>query len=198
MNNPAQAAAPLTFDIVPKGVTVEVKDKAGQTFSKLYVGAGWDMAGSASVDLDLVGACLVNGKLTAQTRLVYFGDKTEPGVTLSADNTTGAGDGDDESMVIDLDKVEAEITSIAIGIIAYAGADISTAKNVHFRVCNGSTTSDPQVFDVPMNQATAGDTVLHAANLVRGAGGWSIENVSSFYQKGNGTAAVQGFAGLFA
>lgn len=194
----AQANAnPLQFDIVEKGVTVDVKTKEGAAFTKIYVGAGWDMVGAA-VDLDLVGACLTGGKLKAQTRLVYFGDKDEPGVQLSADNTTGEGDGDDESMVIDLSKVEADVDSIAIGVCAYSGSDLAAAKNFHFRIVNGTNENDPQVFDVKMEDAKSGDTVLHAANLKRGPNGWTIENVSTFHQKGNGTESIKGFAGLFA
>jgi stress response protein SCP2 len=190
---------PLQIEIVPKGVPVEIKDKStGASFSKLYVGAGWDQLGSTAVDLDLVGAALVNGKLTAQTRLVYFGDKTEPGITLSEDNRSGAGDGDDESIVIDLDKVEQEITEIALGVVAYSAADLATVKNVHFRIVNGQTPTEPQVFDVKMDQAQPGDTVLYAAVLKRQASGWTIENKSAFSKAGNGSAAVQGFANLFA
>lgn len=196
MTNTAENTA-VGFDIVPKGMTVEIKDKAGNTFNNLYVGAGWDMVG-APVDLDLVGACLAGGKLTAQTRLVYFGDKTEPGVTLSEDNTSGAGDGDDESMVLDLAKVEADVDSIAIGVAAYAGSDLAAAKNFHLRILNGTTGTAPQVYDVKLDEAKTGDTVLHAATLKRTASGWTIENVSKFYQKGNGTDAIKGFAGLFA
>lgn len=187
----------MDFDIVEKGVSVAIKDKAGQAFTSLYVGAGWDMVG-APVDLDLVAACLVNGKLTAQTRLVYFGDKTEPGVTLGEDNRSGAGDGDDENIVIDLTKVEPDVDSIAIGVAAYSGADLAAAKNFHFRIVNGTNAADPQVFDVKTTDAQTGDTVLHAANLKRGAEGWTIENVSTFHKKGNGRDAIKGFAELFA
>lgn len=198
MNQPALAQTPPTFDIVDKGMTVEIKDKAGQTFTNLYVGAGWDMVGKA-VDLDLVAACLTGGKLTKQTRLVYFGDRNEPGVQLSEDNRSGAGDGDDESIRFDLTQIEADVDSIAIGVAAYAGADLAAAKNVHFRIVNGKNANDTQVFDVPMNQASTGDTVLHAATLRRTENGtWTIENVSTFHKKGNGAESIKGFAGLFA
>lgn len=197
MNQPATAAHLPDFEIVPKGVTVEIKDKAGQTFTGLYIGAGWDMVGNP-VDLDLVAACLSGGKLTAQTRLVYFNDKTEPGVTLGEDNRSGAGAGDDESILIDLSKVEADVDSIALGVCAYAGSDLAAAKNFHFRVVNGTKAQDEQVFDVQTSNAQSGETVLHAANLKRGANGWTIENVSAFHKKGNGAEAIKGFAGLFA
>ena len=198
MNQPAVQTPPVSeWNIVPKGVTVEVKDKEGQSFSKLYIGAGWDMVGKA-VDLDLVAACLTNGKLTSQTRLVYFGDKTEPGVTLGADNRTGEGDGDDENMVIDLDKVEDDVDSIAIGVCAYSGSDLAAAKNFSFRIVNGTKADDTQVFQVASDNASTGDTVLYAANLKRGTSGWTIENVSTFHKKGTGSSSIQGWAGLFA
>ncbi len=186
----------MDIQIVEKGMSFDIKDKAGNAFTKLYVGAGWDMVG-APVDLDLVAACLSGGKLTAQTRLVYFGDKTEPGVTLGADNTTGEGDGDDESIVLDLTKVEADVDSIALGVAAYSGADLATAKNFRFRIVNGQTASEPQVFEVKTTDATAGDTVLHAATLHRTANGWTIEAVSHYYKTGNGANAIKGFANLF-
>lgn len=197
MNQPAMQQPMADFAIVSKGVTMDIKDKSGQTFTNLYIGAGWDMVGKA-VDLDLVAACLTGGKLISQTRLVYFGDRNEPGVQLSEDNRSGAGDGDDESIRLDLSQIEADVDSIAIGIAAYAGADLAAAKNVHFRIVNGKNASDTQVFDVPMNQASSGDTVLHAATLKRAEGGWTIENVSTFYKKGNGGDAIKGFANLFA
>ncbi len=197
MGNAAEKFDANAFEIVPKGVTVEVKEK-GQAFTNVYVGAGWDFAGNTATDLDLVAAALSGGKLTAQTRLIYFNDRTEPGIQLSEDNRTGEGDGDDENLVIDLSKVESDVDSIAIGVCAYSGADLAGAKNFKFRIVNGKTAADAQVFEVATGGVTAGDTVLHAATLKRANGGWTLENVSKFYQKGNGSAAIKGFAGLFA
>lgn len=187
----------MDFQIVEKGMSFDIKDKAGQSFTNLYVGAGWDM-GDKPTDLDLVAACLSGGQLKSQTRLVYFGDKTEPGVTLSADNTTGEGEGDDESIVFDLTKVESDVDSIAIGVAAYStGADLANAKNFHFRICNGSDTNAPQMFDVKTTNATPGDTVLLAAMLKRTPSGWTVESVSNYYKTGNGANAIKGFANLF-
>lgn len=186
------------FQIVEKGAAIAIKDKQGKAVTEVYLGAGWGFEGKP-IDLDLVAACLdSNGKLTQQTRLVYFGDKTEPGIQLSADNTSGEGDGDDESMTIKLTEVEADVHRIAFGVVAYAGADLSTAKDVHFRVVDGLTEGGTQLIDVPVNKATAGQTVLHAGNIVRTADGWKVENVSAFSAKGNGADAVRGFANLFA
>jgi len=187
----------MDFQVVEKGISFDIKDKEGNAFTNLYIGAGWDTDEGKDVDLDLVGACLSGGRLTAQTRLIYFGDRDEPGILLSEDNTTGEGEGDDESMTIDLTQVEADVDSIAVGLVAYSGADLSSAKNVHFRICNGRDENAPQVFDVTVNQAQEGDTVLYAATLKRGANGWEIENISQFHKLGGGSAAIKGFADLF-
>lgn len=186
----------MDIQVVEKGMSFDIKDKAGTGFTNVYVGAGWDFDGHP-VDLDLVAACLSNGHLKSQTRLVYFGDRTEPGVQLSEDNTTGEGDGDDENLVIDLSKVESDVDSIAIGVAAYSGTDLSTVKNFSFRICNGANGDAPQVFELKALGGAKGDTVLHAANLKRGANGWSLENVTAFYKSGNGSDAIKGFANLF-
>jgi len=185
------------FQIVEKGETLEIKNKQGKSIAEVYIGAGWDFTGQP-VDLDLVAACLdKHGKLTKQTRLVYFGDRNEPGIQLSEDNRSGKGDGDDESLVLKLADVEADVHTIAFGIVAYAGADLSSAANVHFRVVEGLRESGDQLLDVPVTKAAAGQTVLHAGNLVRGENGWSVENVSRFEAAGNGSDAINGFAKLF-
>lgn len=187
------------FAIVAKNEILPIKDKnTGSGLTKIYVGAGWDVNEGKTADLDLVAACLVNGKLTSGTRLVYFGDKTEPGVTLGADNRSGEGDGDDENIVFELDKVESDVTEIAVGLCAYSGADLSSAKNVKFRGVSGSKATDPQIFEVPMVMAEAGDTVLHAATFKRETdGSWSVKNVNTFYKKGSGTKSIEGFRDLF-
>lgn len=189
----------MDFQVVEKGQSFPVKDKAGVALTKVYIGAGWAKPAGQAVDLDLVGALLVNGKLTNPTRIVYYGDKTEPGVQLSADNQTGEGDGDDENMTIDFSQVEADVTEIAVGVVAYKGADLSTAKEVVFRIVNGTKATDAQVMEVKVAEgAKAGDTVVYGAKFVRGTDGWTLENVSQFFAKGCGADTIKGWAGLFA
>ncbi len=186
----------MDIQVVEKGITLDIKDKAGAAFQQVYVGAGWDFDGHP-VDLDLVAACLSGGVLKSESSLIYFGHRSTAGIQLSEDNTTGEGDGDDENMVIDLSKVAADVDSIAIGVAAYSGTDLSTVKNFGFRICNGTTGAAPQVFEMKALGGAKGDTVLHAKTLKRSATGWTIENVTAFYKCGNGSAAIKGFANLF-
>ena len=188
----------MNFEIIEKKAVFELDVMSKQEGPKVYYfGAGWDND-NGPVDLDIVCALLVDGKLSDQSNFVYFANRDAQGVALSEDNQTGEGDGDDENIVIDTSKIADNVDKIVIGLAAYAGADLSQATNPHFRVCDGAEESSPQIGDVALSgNAQPGDTVLVAFTLSRGANGWELENNADFHAKGQGSSAIQGFGGLF-
>jgi len=188
----------MELQIIEKGeqfvLDIASKQEGPKTF---YFGAGWDNP-NGPVDLDIVCALLTGGKLAVQSNFVYFGNRNAPGVALSEDNTTGEGEGDDEDIVIRTGDILPEIDKIVIGLAAYAGADLHTAPNPHFRVCDGAEEQSPQMGDVVVRgAANPGDTVLVAFTLIRGPSGWTLENNAEFHAKGAGQQAIQGFGQLF-
>lgn len=194
----------MNFDVIAKGQTFDfslVSKQEGLT--KLYVGAGWDMAQEgADVDLDLVAILLVDGKVTNKDHLVYFSNRIPSqklGVYLSEDNTTGEGDGDDESIVIDFDNLPAGVNGIALGLVCYtSGVTLPETVNSHLRICDGDNEQSEQVADVAIEGATEGSTVVHGMTVSMNAEGhWMVENVDTFHNCGNGIGAVQGFGQLF-
>ncbi len=187
------------MEILEKGATLnlDIASKSDKQQKVFYFGAGWDNP-NGPVDLDIV--CVAadsSGKLTQDKNLVYFGNRSIPGIDLSEDNTTGDGDGDDESIVINTEKLDASVEKIYIGLAAYAGADLSNAPNPHFRACDGSTEDAEQIAEVKAGSGASGDTVLHAFTLTKGGEGWSMQNVASFTNAGTGKDAIKGFAELF-
>lgn len=86
---------------------------------KFTVGLGWDSNSSStgeSFDLDasifLIGA---NGKLPSDNHFVYYNNLKSPdqAVIHTGDNLTGAGDGDDEKIQVDLSKIAPEVNEIS-------------------------------------------------------------------------------------
>lgn len=86
---------------------------------KFTVGLGWDSNSSStgeSFDLDasvfLVGA---NGKIPNDNHFVYYNNLKSPdgAVTHTGDNLTGAGDGDDEKIQIDLSTISPDVNEIS-------------------------------------------------------------------------------------
>lgn len=113
-----------------KGQKVSLsKDHAG--LSKIIVGLGWDEAqqsskglfgsllgGSSnqSIDCDASAFLLQNGKIVDKSDVVYYGNLNHKSRTVmhQGDNLTGAGEGDDEQIVIDLASVPQEYDRIVI------------------------------------------------------------------------------------
>lgn len=190
----------MDIQVMEKGSTLNLdiaskkSDNEPKTF---YFGAGWDNP-NGPVDLDIVCVLLRNGKLASQDDLVYFRHRNVPGVQLSEDNTTGEGEGDDESIVVNTANLPEDVTAVAIGLAAYSSVDFSNAPNPHFRACDGDNETSEQIADVKAGAGNSGDTVLDAFRLERTSEGWVLRNVGEFHAKGNGTGAIRGFAELFA
>lgn len=107
-----------------KGQNVSLTKQAGPSGLKnITVGLGWDVRATdgAAFDLD-ASAFLLNdaGKvIDPATGMVFFNLLKSGGVELTGDNKTGAGDGDDEQIKIDLAAVDASVKTIAIAITIY-------------------------------------------------------------------------------
>lgn len=109
---------------------------------KILLGLGWDPPENEDgvvddpnsedhMDLD-VGIVLV-GKGNIYHDFVYFHNQSCAGVQHSGDNRTGAGDGDDEQIRINLSSVEAVVESMVVVISCYTG-DFLTVKEAFVRV----------------------------------------------------------------
>ena len=98
-----------------KGQKVNLsKEKKG--LSRVVVGLGWDEVKRsrgffalkpAPIDCDASAILLQNGRMAGRDDLVYYNNLTHKSGTVRhmGDNLTGEGEGDDEQIVIDLDRV---------------------------------------------------------------------------------------------
>lgn len=88
--------------------------KRNPGLKKVVVGAGWDIAnGGADFDVDIAAFLLdANNKFNTVENVIFFNNKQGQGITLGADNRTGAGDGDDERINIDLAQINSNIQKI--------------------------------------------------------------------------------------
>ncbi len=82
---------------------------------KVVLGAGWDISLNGSTfDLDISAFLLGdNGKVNnVGEDVIFFNNMVGQGIKLCGDNRTGAGDGDDERIEIDLAKIKPSISKI--------------------------------------------------------------------------------------
>lgn len=112
------------------------------TVTKLVAGLGWE---TVTEGLDLDASCVLLYDLDNDGDLdpvdaVYFMQKQKPGIRSTGDNQTGAGDGDDEQIFIDLERVDVRISSIAVVVTIYAeGRTFKEVTDAYVRIADQET-----------------------------------------------------------
>lgn len=189
----------MTLDL-SKNERVNLDQKAPGTrfFS---VGIGWDQS-NPPIDLDVSAAVckynangdpkLINGK----DSFLYFGTPGTPksvhggAAVHSGDNLTGAGDGDDETIFIDLDKAEAAgVEEIAIILNVYNGKSSGTTfggvKKPHANIYEGNSIQNPNL--TPLMQFYPADDysmdmAIQLGSFYKANGVWRWNSIGKGFQ----------------
>jgi len=180
-----------------KGQKIDLT-KGNPGLSKILVGLGWDeVAGkpksggilgglfrggggsSAAIDCDASAILLdAQGKLTNKDRLVYFGNlqSGDKSVQHTGDNLTGAGEGDDEQIKVDLSKVPSEVQKIVFVVNIYdcvkRKQDFGLIANAFIRIVN--PVSDQEFCRFNLSESYAGKTSLVVAEVYRHNNEWKF------------------------
>lgn len=160
---------------------------AGSTapLTKVVAGAGWDPANEgAKIDLDLMAVLIgtdgkalpdANGNNTnADEALVFFNNKTLPGLAHQGDNLTGEGDGDDEQIVITLGDVPANVSEIAVVVASYSGQSFDDVKNAQVRMANEADSKELARYELSGTEF-AGKHGVELGRLVRKDAEWEFK-----------------------
>lgn len=185
-----------------KGQKVSLsKDRAG--LSKIVVGLGWDEIKQSrgffapkpqDIDCDAFALLLVGGKLTSNQDIVYFGNLTHRSGSVKhmGDNLTGAGDGDDEQIVIDLNAVPSQYDKIVLAVNIYKAYDrrqhFGMIQNAFIRLVDARNNGEMCIYNLTENYS--GQTAMLFGEVYRYNGEWKFSAI------GQGTA--DGSIGEFA
>ena len=113
--------------------------KGNDGLSCVVVGLGWDAAAQrkglfgkkeSNIDCDASVLLLTNGKLAGKQDIIYYANLRHPSgsVVHKGDNLTGAGEGDDEQIVVDLSKIPYGVDRIVFVVNIYQAVQ----RNQHF------------------------------------------------------------------
>jgi tellurium resistance protein TerD len=91
--------------------------KTDPSLTQVLVGLGWDARATDGVDFDLDASAFLlgaNDKVRGEHDFIFYNQPRSPegSVEHTGDNRTGAGDGDDESLKIDLTRLPADVQKI--------------------------------------------------------------------------------------
>ena len=174
-----------------KGQKVDLT-KTNPGLTSVVVGLGWDTNkydGGNDFDLDssvfLLGE---NGKVTNETDFIFYNNREGAGgsVVHTGDNRTGAGDGDDEQVKINLTNVPANIQRIAFTITIHdadsRNQNFGQVSNSYARIFNEATGEELTRYD--LGEDFSIETAIVVGELYRHNGEWKFSAIGSGYQGG--------------
>lgn len=174
-----------------KGQKVDLT-KGNPGLSRINAGLGWDVNmfdGGAQFDLDAEVFMLGdNGKVTSDGDFVFYSNPTHSSgaVEHSGDNRDGAGDGDDETIKIDLGRVPANISRITFTVTIYdaeaRNQNFGQVRNAFIRIYNPDTNEELLRYDLSEDYSI--ETALIIGELYRHNGEWKFNAVGAGYQGG--------------
>ena len=166
--------------------------KENPGLSKVVVGLGWDtnrFDTGGDFDLDSSAFLLTDeGKVSSQGDFVFFGNLTHSSgaVQHMGDNLTGAGDGDDEQIKVDLSKVPANITKIAFTATIYDAEtrrqNFGQVSNAFIRILNEATGEEIVRYD--LGEDFSIETAVIFGELYKHGDEWKFNAMGSGYQGG--------------
>ena len=155
--------------------------KKNPGLKKVILGAGWDVANNgADFDLDIAAFLLdSNNKFNSLENIIFFNNKQGEGIYLEGDNRTGAGEGDDERIFIDLEKINQNIQIVFVVTIHNAQVKRQTfgmIENSYIRLVDvDSNEKELCRFNLKENGSTA--TSVLFAELLREGTEWQFKAI---------------------
>lgn len=180
-----------------KGQKIDLT-KGRSSLSSVMVGLGWDpvkksgggglfgglMGGGKGADVDCDASVLLldeNGKLQSKQNLVYFGNKKsqDGSVVHSGDNLTGAGEGDDETINVNLSAISPSVHRLVFVVNIYQAVqrkqDFGLIQNAFIRLVDNGTREELIHYNLTENYA--GKTSLIPGELYRHGSEWKFSAV---------------------
>ena len=113
------------------------------------MGLGWDaikkrsMFGSREVEIDLDASAIMFADRQPVDVVFYNHGRSKDGSVMhTGDNRTGHGDGDDESIIVDLSRVPAHVTAIMFVVTSYSGQTFAQVENAFCRLVDETTQTE--------------------------------------------------------
>lgn len=167
-----------------KGQKISLEKGDGSSLTKIFLGAGWDVAkkgglfgmfsGGDSIDLD--ASAIMFDENNKALDSIWFGQlqSRDGSIKHSGDNRTGDGDGDDESIHVDLTKVPAQVKSIVFTISSFRGQTFEKVENAFCRLVDQA--SNQQIASYKLS-SQGGHTGLIIAKIYRHNDAWKMHAI---------------------
>lgn len=167
-----------------KGQSVSLTKNDGGSLTHVRMGLGWDavkkkgLFGSKTQSIDLDASAVLYDGAKNVVDQVWFQQLASKDGSLqhSGDNRTGAGDGDDESVTVHLDRVPATVTQIVFIVNSFTGQNFTQIENAYCRLVD--ETNGQEIARYELTGSGTHNAQL-MAKVVRDGAGWSMTAIGS-------------------
>jgi tellurium resistance protein TerZ len=167
-----------------KGQKVSLTKSDGGGLARVRMGLGWDamrkkgLFGSRKQTIDLDASALLfdgAGELVDQVWWKQLRSR-DGAVQHTGDNLTGEGEGDDESIRVDLAALPANVTTIVFTVNSFTGQDFSQIENAFCRLIDESTETEIARYELT---GAGSHTAQIMAKVARDGSGWAMTAIGS-------------------
>lgn len=173
-----------------KGGNVSLS-KTDPTLQKVLIGLGWDARSTDGQDFDLDASAFLlteTGKVRGDSDFIFYNNlkSADGSVVHTGDNRTGEGDGDDESLKIDLALIPANVTKIVFVVTIHDATarkqSFGQVQGAFIRVANDQSGTEITRYDLTEDAST--ETAMLFGELYRHNAEWKFRAVGQGYAGG--------------
>ena len=178
-----------------KGGNVNLSKEA-PGMKKMLVGLGWSLRATDGDAFDLDGSAFLLGagdKVRSDADFVFYNqNKSSDGsVVHSGDNRTGEGEGDDETITVELDKVPADVEKIAVCVTIHVAEarrqNFGMVSRAYVRCVDAITNAEVARYD--LSEDASVEAAMVFGEIYRHNGEWKFKAMGQGFQGGLGPMA---------
>jgi tellurium resistance protein TerZ len=167
-----------------KGQKISLAKEGDASLTRVVMGLGWDAVkkkgflgfGGGAQEIDLDASCILFGAERTPVDVVWFRQlRSKDGSVLhTGDNRTGAGEGDDEQIIVDLPRVPAGVRSLVFVVNSFTGQNFSQIENASCRLVNAANNQEIARYDL---SCQGNHTAQVMAKVYRHNGEWKMHAI---------------------
>jgi len=154
---------------------------------KFTIGLGWDTnTSSTGAAFDLDASIFIMGdnkKLLSDEHFIFYNNLKSPdgAVEHTGDNLTGDGDGDDEQIMVDLNKIAPQASEICIVVTIHEAANrrqnFGQVRNSFIRIFD--TASNAELLKYELEEDFSIETAVEFGRIYKRNNEWKFEAVGA-------------------
>ena len=178
-----------------KGGNVSLS-KEDPNLKKILIGLGWDTRSSDGAEFDLDASLFMlnaQNKVRGDSDFIFYNQlkSSDGSVEHTGDNRSGAGDGDDEAIKVDLSRVPQDVQKLAVSVTIFEAdsrrQNFGMVQNAFIRVVNDETGRELARYDLSEDAST--ETAMVFGEVYRNGAEWKFRAVGQGFAGGLGPLA---------